>query len=217
MKQGLDKRLRPHLRAFPRDKVDLFLRALRPILLGNAIAPRSALGAPERVAKLKRILASARSFKELMRPPPLDPQEMLADPLTGDLMRRMFDAARSARGDPELTRKVTQEVIASSGDSPQLLAAWKAMMPHLNSFIAALEQEVAAKTPKRTGRPSADPDGMLAEVARAYADILEEQPTSTESGTFYNIAVEILGISDPQRWVLAAIRNYKPTKLPRPS
>jgi hypothetical protein len=214
VRQALYERIRVHLRTFPRDKVDRFLKELIPTLVSAAVAPRSALGLPERLNKLKRTLASAKAFKESMRPP-ADNHEMLSDPNRAEQMRRIADAALSARGDLELTRTMVQEVL-TGGDQPSLSMAWQSMMPHLNTFIAALEQEIARRAPKRTGRPSADPDGMLATVARTYAAVLEVEPTSTEGGPFYNVACEILlrkGIKDPQRWVLAAIRNYRPTKL----
>lgn len=219
MKPSLDARLRKHLRDVPHDKVERFLRALRPILVGDHVAPRFALDAPERLNRLKHTLKTAKAFRESMRPPTPDAEEMLNDPLMAEQIRRMFDIALSARGDQEQTRKKTQELWPAGGDQSPLLAAWQSLMPHLNSFIAALEGEIAKRAPKRTGRPSADPNGMLAEVARTYADTLEVEPTSTEGGTFYKVAFEILlgkGIKDPQRWVLAAIRNYRPTKLPAP-
>lgn len=213
----LDRRLKNHLCNYPPERVERFLSAIKPILLGDAVAPRSALGSPERLDSLRRTLSLAKRLKDSLTPP--SSVQAMADSVLGSaVLRNVFDRMKGTRGNVEAAaveaQKLKHEFTSGSGDLPPLYVAWVQMMPHLNAFIASVEQEIDKRKPTRVGRQSADPNRMLADVARTYADTLEDEPTSTEGGTFYNIAVEILGIRDPQRWVLDAIANYRVTKLP---
>jgi len=199
----LEERIRDELRQYPTERVDQFLARLRTLWQLAKTAPKPPTDA-ERLKKLQRLKAACDEF--LGAAIAADSALYKGEPIgreVGRLARTSTEPEQGAiRIGSILDRYIAGDEATASFSGDGLDEARERVMQlreNLSHLIGRLEQS------ERRGRQGADADGVLAEIARIYQEILGESPTTTMGGPFTNIVALLLDQNNVERPVRAAV------------
>jgi len=204
--------LRRELRKFLEGDVDSFISEVGRIVALYDIAPQPPKRS-ERRKQLEHLVQATETY--------LDELELLGVGVAGDenmadherAISRMVEVLRENGDDLGQAREIREarhvhqdpKTVDEAPERTPLLAALTGVLEPIWRLLDELKQELEMPIPIASGRPAANADGLLTQVASAYLRHFRERPTSTKNGTFYNLAAIITGLQAPDRGVQAAV------------
>jgi len=196
------ERLQFHLRRFPKDSVRNFMEALVVLQVNAEEIPQSR----ERIRDLKQLMKAIESFDVLAK-------KVAQTEWRNDFRNASTKAVVAHGGIEVLFRTLAVRPESDAPPLPPLASLTRDVAVHAKLLKQEIAKEIDRSMPTRRGRKRVDSDGTLTSIAAAYKKCFGTAPSSTEGGTFYNVAAEILGNEkNVQRWVLTAVAAVRKSK-----
>lgn len=101
--------------------------------------------------------------------------------------------------DPQKNFDSTRDPKIRLGKSPWNICFENAMkaLPHIETIEKTFE-EILAKEKRRRGRPQADQEGFISEIAKLYKTFFGKEPSGNKGGIFWQLINTLFTILDPK-------------------